>query len=79
MQNLPDPTWHPKELAKQGYIKFDIETGIAENGNTICLISDEEKFILQTIRKTFGGSLPENYNLEIKINELKPLVFNFRK
>jgi hypothetical protein len=68
-----------KELAKLGYIRFDIESGIAENGKIICLVTEEEKFILKTIRDAFGGSLPDNYNLELRINELNPLIFNFKK
>ena len=68
-----------RALAKQGFIKFDVETGLAENGKTLCLISDEEKFILKTIRDAFGGNMPNKYLLELKVNKLDPLVFTFRK
>jgi hypothetical protein len=41
----------PKELAKLGYIKFDLNTGLAGNGKTLCLISDDEKRLLEDIRE----------------------------
>lgn len=79
MQNSQDRNLTPKELAKQGYIRFDINSGLAENGKVICLVTEEEKFILKTIRDAFGGPLPDYYNLELRIGELNPLVFNFKK
>ena len=61
---------------KSGYIKVDLDTGIADNGKSICLISDEEKFILKTIKDALGGELPDSYNLELKLNGVK---FRFKK
>ena len=69
----------PKELAKLGFVRFDTKTGISKNGKTLCLVSDEEKFILATIRKAFKGELPDCYNLEIRMSGINPIVFNFDK
>lgn len=41
----------PKDLAKNGYIKFDINTGLSSDGRRIALISDEEADILALMRK----------------------------
>ena len=70
----------PTELARQGYIKFDTDTGLAANGKTLCLISGEEKKIIETLRSTYVDGYPEMFNVEIKISLLgNPIVFNFRR
>jgi hypothetical protein len=46
---------NPKELAKLGYIKFDLNTGLAGNGKTVCLISDDEKQLIEGIRSDISG------------------------
>lgn len=70
---------NPKKLAKLGYVHFDLETGLAENGKSICLVSDEEKFILKTIRDTFKGRYPKKFNIDLRISKLDPIIFNFEK
>jgi hypothetical protein len=77
MQNSHNPKSsqdsRAKDLAKLGYIKFDLETGIAENGKSLCLVSDDEKFIINTLRTV---SLPESFELRISSS---PIVFTFTK
>ena len=77
MQNSQDQECN---LLEQGYIKLDLDTGLAKNGKIICLVTEAEKYILKVIRDAFKGELPKSYNLELKISETSPPIkFNFTK
>jgi hypothetical protein len=68
-----------KELARAGYIKFDIDTGLGANGRTVCLITDEEKALLTKLRRIYKGSYPKDLNIEIRVSEVsEPIVYNIK-
>ena len=64
---------NPRELAKAGYIKFDLNTGLAGNGKTVCLISDDEKKLLERIREAIAGK-PGLHELDITLDGVADAV-----
>lgn len=70
----------PKDLARLGYIKFDTNTGMAENGYTLCLISQEEKAVIDAMRSAYKSSYPKNIDIKIHITEIgEPTVISLRR
>ena len=64
---------NPKELARAGYVKFDLDTGLAGNGKTLCLVSDDEKYLLQELRKK---TPPGHHSIHIVVDGHEALTMS---